>query len=214
MALSNTTGKILWSTLRQVKISWASPIVAFTGKWTEIILSSEPYVASYNPDTGQELWKLECISGEVAPSLAYSNGIVFAENDNSKLTAIRIGEQPKVLWESSDYLSEVSSPVANDKYLFLVTGYGTVVCYDAQTGKKYWDHDFNKDVFSSPVIAEGKVYVLDRDGKMHIFKADKEYSAVGESSLGEKTVATPAFSNGHIFIRGLQNLYCIENKQE
>jgi outer membrane protein assembly factor BamB len=209
MALSNTTGEIIWSTPRKVKISWASPVVAFTGTRTELMLVSEPYVASYNPDNGQELWKLDCVSGEVAPSLAYSKGIVFSENDNSKLTAIRIGEQPEVLWEHTDFLSDVPSPVATDKYLFLVTGYGTVVCYNALTGIKYWEHDFNKDVFSSPVIAEEKVYLLDRDGMMHIFKADKEYASAGESNLGEKTVATPAFSNGHIYIRGVRNLYCI-----
>jgi outer membrane protein assembly factor BamB len=209
MALSTQTGKTVWSTIRSVKVSWASPIIVFTGKRTEIILAAEPYVASYNPATGEELWKLDCISGEVGPSPAYANGIVFSVNDYSKLAAIQLGDQPKVLWENTDFLSDVPSPVATDKYLILSTSYGTAVCYDAQSGKKYWDKEFNNAVYSSPIIAEGKVYLLDRTGVMHIFKADKEFVSVGEPKLGEKSDCTPAFSNGRIYIRGEKNLYCI-----
>jgi len=209
MALSTQTGQTIWSTNRSVKVSWSSPIVAFTGKRTEIILAAEPFVASYNPATGEELWKLDCISGEVGPSPAYANGMVFSVNDYSKLAAIQLGDQPKVIWENTDYLSDVPSPVATDKYLFLSTSYGTVVCYDTQTGKKYWDKELNNSVYASPIIAEGKVYLLDRTGIMHIFKADQTYVSLGEPKLGEKSDCTPAFSNGRIYIRGEKNLYCI-----
>jgi len=212
MALSSKTGKIIWSTNRPVKLSWASPIIVNTGKRTEIILAAEPFVASYNPANGQEIWKIDCISGEVGPSVTYANGMVFSVNDYSKLSAIKLGDAPKVLWENTDFLSDIPSPVANDKYLFLSTSYGTVVCYDAQTGTKYWEKEFNNSIYASPVIAEGKVYMLDRTGIMHIFKADKEYVSLGEPSLGEKSACTPAFTNGHIYLRGDKNLYCIGEK--
>lgn len=209
LALSSKTGKTVWSTNRPVKISWASPIIVNTGKRTEIILAAEPYVAAYNPANGQELWKIDCISGEVGPSVTYANGIIFSVNDYSKLTAIKTGEEPKVIWESTDFLSDIPSPVATDKYLFLATSYGTVVCYDAQTGQKYWDKDFGNSIYASPTVAEGKVYLLDKNGTMHVFKADKEYASLGESPLGEKSVCTPAFTTGHIYLRGEKNLYCI-----
>lgn len=209
LALSAKTGKTVWSTNRPVKISWASPIIVNTGKRTEIILAAEPYVAAYNPANGQELWKIDCISGEVGPSVTYANGIVFSVNDYSKLTAIKTGDEPKVIWESTDFLSDIPSPVATNKYLFLATSYGTVVCYDAQTGQKYWDKDFGNSIYASPEVVEGKVYLLDKNGTMHVFKADKEYSSLGESPLGEKSVCTPAFTNGHIYLRGEKNLYCI-----
>ena len=209
MALSVKTGKTVWSTDRPVKVSWSSPIVVNTGKRTEIITASEPYVAAYNPANGKELWKIDCISGEVGPSLAYANGIVFAVNDYSKLSAIKLGEQPTILWENNDYLSDIPSPVANDKYLFLSTSYGTVVCYDAVTGEKYWEKDLGKSVYSSPMIVEKKVYILDVTGVMHIFNADKELKLIGEPKLGEYSACTPAFTNGRIYIKGEANLYCI-----
>jgi len=209
MGLSGKTGEQVWKTPRNVKISWASPSLVNTGKRMELLLAAEPCVASYDPLTGKELWKLDCISGEVGPSLAYANLIVFSVNEYSTLSAIRTGENPKVIWENNEYLSDVPSPVANDDFLFLVTSYGTAVCYDATAGTKYWEHDFGNPVYSSPMLAEGKVFILDKKGLMHIIKAGKEFSQISECPLGEGSFSTPAFTNGHIFLRADKNLYCI-----
>ena len=97
LALAAKTGQTLWSTNRDVKISWASPVIAFTGKQTEIILASDPFVASYNPYSGKENWKIDCIFGEVGPSVAYADGIVYAQNEYAKLVAIKLGEKPEIL---------------------------------------------------------------------------------------------------------------------
>ena len=209
MGLSAKTGATVWNTTRPVKTSWSSPILVNTGKGTELLTVAEPYVVAYNPVNGKELWKIECIGGEVGPSLAYSNGIVFAVNDYAKLCAVRTGDQPSILWESDEYLSDIPSPAANDKYLFLATSYGSVVCYDAANGDKYWEKDLGRNVYASPMIAENKVYFLDITGVMHIFKADKELTVISEPKLGEHVAATPAFMNGKIFIRGEEHLYCI-----
>ena len=185
MGLSGKTGEQVWKTSRNVKISWASPALVNTGKRMELLLSAEPCVACYDPLTGKELWKLDCISGEVGPSLAYAKGIVFSVNEYSNLSAISTGETPKVLWENNEYLSDVPSPVATDKYLFLLTSYGTAVCYDAAAGTKYWEHDFGNPVYSSPMLAEGRVYIMDKKGVMYIIKAGKEFSMLGQCPLGE-----------------------------
>jgi outer membrane protein assembly factor BamB len=209
IALSTVTGESVWSTNRQVKVSWSSPILISAGNTMQVITAAEPFVAGYNALTGEELWKLDAISGEVGPSAAFSNGIVFTVNDYSKVVAIKLGAPPEKLWENDEYLSDIPSPVATEKYLFLVTSYGVVVCYDALTGEKYWEKELNNPVFSSPVIAENRVYLMDRTGVMHIFKAEKEYFSIGEPKLGERSACTPAFSNGRIFLRGDKNLFCI-----
>ncbi len=211
MALSTKTGEEVWSTPRQVKISWASPVIAERKNHTEVILIADPSVAGYDVHTGKELWKLDCIYGEVGPSVAYSNEIVFAINEYASLVAIGGGNQPEVIWEDYDYLSDVPSPVAIDDMLFVATSYGVVVCHNAKTGEKYWEHEFDNGFYASPIIAEGKVYLIDRDGIMQIFKADKTFQLIGEAALGEGAVASPAFADGKIFIRGEENLYCIGN---
>ena len=208
-ALSTRTGKTIWATSRKVKISWASPVIVNTGSRVEILLLAEPFLSSYDPSTGKELWKIDCTSGEVGPSVACANGIVFALNEYANLVAVKVGDNPTVLWESNEYLSDVPSPVATDKYLIVVTSYGEVVCYNPLTGDKYWNHDFGTGTYSSPILLGDKVYLMDKKGTMHIFKADKKFILIGESKIGEETVCTPAFSDGKIFIRAGNNLYCV-----
>jgi outer membrane protein assembly factor BamB len=209
IALAGKTGEQVWKTSRDVKISWSSPILVNTGKQPEAMLVAEPFVISYNPATGKELWRFNCISGEVGPSLAYADGVVFSVNDYSKLAAMQIGPTPKLLWESDEYLSDIPSPVATAKYLFMPTSYGMMLCYDAKTGTKYWEKDFATPTYASPMLADGNIYQMDKKGVMHIIKADKQYTSVNESPLGEGSACTPAFVNGRIIIRGDKNLYCI-----
>ena len=209
MALAAKTGEQVWKTSRDVKISWSSPILVNTGTQTEAMLVAEPFVISYNSATGKELWRFNCISGEVGPSLAYADGVVFSVNDYSKLAAVKIGSSPQLLWESDEYMSDIPSPVATSKYLFLPTSYGMMICYDAKTGEKYWEKDFATPTYASPMLADGNVFQMDKKGVMHIFKADKIYTSVNDSPLGEGSVCTPAFANGKIIIRGDKNLYCI-----
>lgn len=209
MAFSGVTGDLIWKTTRDVKVSWASPVLVHTGNRYELILVAEPYVVSYSPVDGKELWRITCIYGEVGPSVAYADGMVFAVNEYANLAAIRILPSPQIVWESSDYLSDIPSPVANQSYLFLVTSYGSIVCYQAKTGKEYWVKELEHSTYASPMLVDGKVYQLDKTGVMHIFLADSVYQSLGEPALGEGSVCTPAFSGGKIFIRGDKHVYCI-----
>jgi outer membrane protein assembly factor BamB len=212
IALKSQTGDMVYNTTRDVQISWASPIVVNTGKMTEVILTSNPHVISYNPENGRELWRVKCMDGEVAPSPAYADQMIFVVNEYARLAAIKLGERPTILWEYDDELSEVSSPVATSDLVFLPSSYGTVSCFDSKTGEIYWMHEFDEGFYSSPIIVEDLVYLMDRSGVIQIFKAAKEFQLAGQASLGEKAMTIPAFKDGRIYIRGEQNLYCIGNK--
>jgi len=209
MALSIANGDEVWSTKRKVRVSWASPVIVQNGGNVEVILAADPSVASYDVQTGKELWSLDCITGEVGPSIAYDNGIVYALNEYASLVAIKPGTNPEVLWEAYDYLSDVPSPIAYEGNLFIVTSYGAVVCYDAKSGEIRWEQEFDNGFYASPILVDEKIYLLDREGVMHIFKADKEYVEIGAPALGEKSDMSPAFADGKIYIRGEKNLYCI-----
>ncbi len=113
------------------------------------------------------------------------------------------------VWEDNTFTPDVSSPVASDQFLFVSTGNGDAACYNAEKGDTLWSHYFNEPIYPSPVIAGGNVYFLDRGGVMHVTKAGPVFELVAESPLGEKTDATPAFSDKRIYIRGKDNIYCI-----
>ena len=210
LALSARTGETVWETSRDVKISWASPVIVDVGDHHELILAADPFVISYNPANGKEIWRLKCLSGEVGPSVAYADGMVFALNEYASLVAIKIEDKPEKVWDDTEYLSDVPSPVATADYLFVATSYGMVACYDTKTGTKYWEQEFDNSIYSSPLISEEKVYLVDKTGITHIFKADKEFALISQPALGEKTTCTPAFANGRIYLRGENNLYCVE----
>ncbi len=171
-------------------------------------LTSDPIVAGYDVGTGEELWSVECMMGEVGPSVAFSDGIVVAANEYARMVAIdiRTGE---TLWEDDMYLPEASSPVAYNGLLFIATSYGVLVCYDLKTGEEYWEHDFGATIYSSPTIADGKLFLMDNDGTMRIYEVGKEMKLISENELGESSGPTPAFSDGRIYLRGENDLYCI-----
>lgn len=209
MGINIHTGESLWETPRKVKISWASPVVVNTGNKTEVIVIADPTIASYDPKTGAENWQLDCIFGEVGPSVAYGDGMVFGVNEYATLVAIKLGDTPEILWENDELLSDVPSPVVFNGLLFLATSYGVVVCYDAVTGEKYWEQEFENGFYGSPMYAEGNIYIMDMDGFVHVFKAGKSYEAVSSNPLGESGMTTPAFMDGRIYIRGNEHLICI-----
>lgn len=212
IALNTASGEPAWETVRSSKISWSSPVLVNTGSRMELILTTNPNVNAYNPETGKELWNIACLSGEVGPSAGYSDGMVFAANEYAKLVGIKIGGSPEVVWESDEFLPEVASPLAVNGLLFIATTYGVFACYDAKTGEQLWNQEYGDAFYSSPVYADGKVYITDMSGKTHIVKATRDYQLAGTAELGEKSVCSPVFADNRVYLRGMNQLYCLGSK--
>ncbi|MGA1823139.1 MAG: PQQ-binding-like beta-propeller repeat protein [bacterium] len=208
------TGKSVWEKTRDVNTSWASPILVNTGRQIEIILSATPFVISYNPETGDELWKLRCMSGEVAPSPAYADGMVFVVNQYARLVAIKRDEQATIVWDARGDLPDVASPLATGAYVFIASSDGVVTCFEQKKGSVLWKHEFDTGFYASPCLVGDNVYLLDKNGIMRIFKAAERYIPVADPKLGESTLCTPAFLDGRIYIRGSKHLYCIGASDE
>ncbi|MBM3879809.1 MAG: hypothetical protein FJ387_08830 [Verrucomicrobia bacterium] len=215
LAIELASGKPAWQVQRGA-ISWSSPIlVDNNGRW-EAILTNSKAVDSYDPRTGEHLWQVRCLDGEVAPSAAYADGVVFVACEGATATAIDIRQhdaQPRVLWQWDESLPDAASLVANAEYLIVPTGFGVVTCLAAKTGQVYWEHQFDKGFSSSPILVNDCVYLLDLAGTMQMFKLDKEFELVGTADIGEDAYATPAFVGGRIYIRGLTHLFCIAESE-
>ena len=210
LALDTATGQTSWDKPRaNVQNSWASPVLVNTGARAEVILNSSPRVAGYDPMTGNELWSVECMGGEVAASPAYGAGMVFVANEYVRLAAVKPGVSAKLVWEYGEELSSVASPVANDQFLFMASSGGVVTCLDPKTGAVFWKHEFSKGFYASPILTEDRVYLLDTAGTMSVVAADKTFRLIAATDIGEPCVSTPALVNGRIYIRGKANLYGI-----
>jgi outer membrane protein assembly factor BamB len=209
MGFDIETGTLKWETLRQGHPVWSSPVIASFGEKPQIIINGNPAVSSFDAVTGEKLWSIDGMSGDVAPSAAVNSFMAFTVTDYSDLLAIEPGSTPSIVWKDNTYTPDISSPVATDDFLFLVTGYGDAVCYNTEKGDTLWTHYFGDQFYSSPIIAGEMVYFLNRSGKMHIVKAADKYELLSEADLGESAECTPAFSDNEIYIRGRNNLYCI-----
>ena len=211
MAFDTGNGELKWETVRRGRATWASPVIATFNGEPQVIINGNPEVTAFNAVTGKELWAIEVLTGDVAPSLAVNSKLVYAVTDYARLAAVKPGPAPSIVWEDNMFTSDASSPVSTENYLFIATGTGDVACYDAMEGDTLWTKYFPDQFYASPIIADEKVWLLDRAGVMHIVNAGPEYQLIAESPLGEPSDCTPAFSDKNIYIRGRNNLFCISS---
>lgn len=211
IALSTINGNQLWSKSRKDKIAWSSPIIAKASGQQAVIVMGNPAITAYNVSNGSELWRVECMSGEVGSSPCASNGIIFGASEYATCIAINAATGEK-LWEAGDCLPECSSPVATKDMLYVATSYGAVCAYDAKDGKVVKQHELSTPFYSSPVIADGKIWLFSNSGKCYIFSTGKDFKLITSFETGEKTFATPAFTDGMMIVRTDKSLYVVKKK--
>ena len=215
MGLEARSGRTVWQTARPVPHSWASPIVIDAAAGPQLVTCADPWVMAHDPATGEELWRVDCLMGDVAPSPVFANRLVFAAQAGAYLAAIRPDGRGDVtdthlVWTAEDGLPDIPSPASNGELVFLVTTYGGILtCYDVRDGTLVWEQELGASFESSPTVVGDRVYLMSQDGVMHIFAAARTYRELGRGELGEASNTCPAFLNGRIYIRGKEHLYCI-----
>jgi len=217
MALDVRTGRTVWETRRDTPQTWTTPIVAKTPKGEQIIVCGDPFLCAYEPASGKELWRAECLGGEIAPSPVYANGVAFAANAGSYATAVRTDgsgdvTESHILWQAEDGLPDIASPLTNGELFWTLTTGGTVTCYDAKTGKLLWEHEIEQNCSSSPSLAGDKLFVTTEKGKTVILAAARKPKVLGTCTLGEGCRTSFAFLDGRIIVRGAKHLFCIGKK--
>jgi len=212
VSLDLTNGNQRWAKERTERLpSWSSPIIANVNNNPQLILVGNPGITSYNPNNGEQNWRVEAMSGEPAASPAYSNGIVYAACDPGTLIAINAADG-STLWKADDFLPEVPSPVATKDNVFVATDYGVIACYDAKTGELTKYLELRENIHSSPIIVEGRIYLISLSGKVHIFSVKSDFDLITSFETGEETHTTPAFTDTKIVIRTVKSIYCVEAK--
>ncbi len=215
-ALSPATGEEIWRTDRPVRSSWSTPMVAETKSGPELITSAEPWVISYDPGLGTELWRAKGIEGDVAPSPVFADGIAYVTNEYSQVMAIRTGgfgdvTESNIVWTADEGMSDISSPICDGQLFLQIYSSGYMTCYDAKEGKLLWEHELDDaSVWASPALVGNLVYLPDDKGQTYIFELSPDgYKPVSTADLGEPVWASPAFADAQIYIRGEKHLFCI-----
>lgn len=214
VALDGKTGKVVWETARQFGASWASPLVFEMDGKPQIVLLSLPFAVGYSAVDGKELWRVDCLNGEVTPSPIYAKGLVFVASPSDKLIAIRpdgTGDVSKthVLWTNEDSIPDVTSPASNGELVFMITTSGMFTCVDAKTGKAVWEQDLEMEVHASPVIAANRVYIFSQKGDVVVAECGRAYKEVFRTHMPDSFHATPAVMEDRLYLRGMTNVWGI-----
>lgn len=218
IALDGVTGRVAWEAKRTLPNSWATPVVVQVEGKPQLITLADPNMVAYNPATGEEIWRAECLGGDLAPSPIYAGGLVMAIQPYSQLVAVKPtgqGDVTKthVAWKMEEGGPDICSPVSDGTYVYLLESADLLICCRVETGEKIYEQEIKGDFRASPSLVGDKLYVLDMKGMMRIFQAGLEFKELGKCELGEECFASPAFADGRIYIRGAANLYCIGQAQ-
>jgi outer membrane protein assembly factor BamB len=222
VAFDRTTGSERWRIDRTHRIrSYCPPLIVEAAGRMQMVLTGAETVASYDPDTGKPLWTVDGPTEQFVASMVYSKGLFLLTAGYPTYHVMGIkpdgtGNVTKshVAWHvENGGAGYVPSPVAYGDWVFLVHDNGQATCRDAATGKLRWMERLGKHHSASPVCAEGRLYFTDDDGTTWVVKARDKFELIEKNPIGEECYASPAFSKGEIFIRGLKQLYCIGAKR-
>ena len=209
LGLDLRDGTTRWETPRELGPSWASPLLLEQAGTTEVVLVAAGAVVSFDPKDGTERWRVECLEGaEVACTPAQGTGMLYVSADYAGLTAIDL-ETHEVAWHYEDLVPGVSTPLVVGEYLVAGLSDGGIVCLNAATGEEVWFEITDDGFYASPVLVGDAVHMLDRVGRMHIFRVGPEFTAVADPALDEEAICTPAFVGSSMYVRGASHLFRI-----
>ncbi|MFH1074809.1 MAG: PQQ-binding-like beta-propeller repeat protein [Candidatus Firestonebacteria bacterium] len=212
-AVNKSTGEIVWETKRPEGPSWGTPIIIDYKGRKELITTGNSWVISYEPATGKELWRVDCLSGDVSTSPAYADGKVYALSVGSQTTVFALtpgGEgdvtKTNIVWQHEEESQSINAPVAVRSKLIVAMN-GLVVCHETETGKILWQYKLEDDFWAAPVAADDLVFIPSQKGKVYIFDLDGKL--VNTIDIGEKLSASMALYGGSIYIRTDKSLLCL-----
>lgn len=223
-AVDKKTGKDVWVKGREEKSSWATPLVVEVNGKAQLITAASKKVRSYDAETGDIVWELSGLTGNVIPDPIYSDGIVYLMS-GFRGTALKAVDLAKakgditgtsaVLWEYNQDTPYTPAAVLMDgKLYFLRNNNGILTCLDAKTGKPYYSNQKIESIgtlYSSPTGANGKLYIA-AQGVVTVIKGGAEYSVLSNNSIDDNFHASPVIVGDQLFLRGFKNLYCISEK--
>jgi outer membrane protein assembly factor BamB len=218
VALSQNDGKIIWKIPQHNStLSYSSPYITEMAGRTQMVLCGDKNVAGYNPDDGSLYWIINGPSDEfcATPVFHEQAGLIFISSSYPRrhLLAVKPDGNGNVTdthiaWRTTEGAPYVPSPICQGDFLITTDTQGQVYCHEAATGKFLWKEKLGRQ-YSSPVSANGLVYIQNDEGVTNVIKPGEEFSAVAQNDIGEKTFPSPAISQGRIFLRGNKHIFCI-----
>lgn len=231
LALDASTGQIVWKTERQELPSWGTPTIATTSSGPILVTNASNFIRGYDPKTGKELWRLGGSSKITAPTPVFAEDLfvvvsgrgperpIFVIRPNARGDVTLSNGQKSndaILWSMTGRGSYMPSPLAYNGTLYVLGNGGTFDAYNLKTGAELYRQrlpQVGSGFSASPIAADGKIYLSNEDGEMLVIAAGEKFNHISTNSMGELLMATPALSEGVMYVRSSSSLFAIGRKR-
>lgn len=231
LALDSATGKTVWKTEREEIPSWGTPTVARTSAGPVLVTNASNYVRGYDPRTGRELWRLGRSSKITAPTPVFADDmfvVVSGRAPERPIFVVRAGargdltlpegqsKSESVVWSRTGRGSYMPTPLVYQGILYVLSNNGLLDAYDLRTGEEVYRQRLplvGSGFSASPVASDGKLYLSNEDGEMLVVAAGRSFTHLATNSMGELLMATPALSEGVMYVRSNATLFAVGRKR-
>jgi outer membrane protein assembly factor BamB len=221
------TGKEIWRVPRGDVPTWSTPTILSIDGRQQVVVNGWRHTGGYSLTDGREIWKLTGGGDIPVPTPVTGYGLIFitsAHGDDSPVYAIRATatgdislerdetSNAHVAWSVPRAGSYMATPLLYGEYLYVVRWNGIMGVYEARTGTRVYQQRLGAGAFTaSPVGSGGYVYIPSEDGDVFVVKAGPSYELVATNQLDAPVLATPAISDGRLFIRTTNEVLAFGN---
>jgi outer membrane protein assembly factor BamB len=227
IAIDLKTGNTVWQTPRAELPSWGTPTI-YPGKTrVELVTNASNFIRGYDPDTGKELWRLGGSSKITAPTPIFDGEYIVVASGRrpeAPIFVLRAGasgdislkegqtSSEHVVWSRQRAGSYMPTPLIYRGQLYVLQNQGILGCYDLATGQVNYTERIphqGSGFSASPVASDGLIYLSSEDGDIFVVRAGPKFELIGKNPMGQLIMATPAVSNGVMFVRAEHSLFAI-----
>ena len=227
LALDSETGKTVWKAQRDELPSWGTPTIYEGPSGAELVTNASNFIRGYDLRSGKELWRLGGSSKITAPTPVFTDELIVVASGRrpeKPLFVLRPGargditlaegqtESDAIVWSRRGRGSYMPTPLSYDGILYVLANNGILDAYDLATGEEIYRTRIphvGSGFSASPVAADGKIYLSNEDGDMIVVEAGREFNHIATNPIGELLMATPALSQGVMYVRAMSNLFAI-----
>ena len=227
IACDVTTGETIWKSPRDEQPSWGTPTIYPGTQRVELITNASKFIRGYDPASGEQLWQLGGSSNITAPTPIFKGGLIVVASGRGPerpIFVLRPGASGDITFPDGQTSSEfvqwskrgrgpyMPTPLIYGDYLYVLANQGILDCYELQTGAEIYRQRIRHSgsgFSASPVAADGKLYLSGEDGDIFVVKADPEYEEISMNKMGELLMASPAISEGMLYVRAKSHLFAI-----
>ncbi len=225
VAFDKNTGDEVWFALRDLPAvadgvdAYTSPAILESDDGDQLVVVGADHVNAYDVLTGEEIWvsaglKVKSEYGRLNASPAIGDGVIVCATRGESCITVRAGGLGDVtethrLWDYTN-LADCPTPTIHDGIVYVPRDDGTGRAFEAESGKMLWQKRLaGKEYRASPIVADGKVYLLSREGICTVIEEGPKYKVVSTNELPGDFYATPAISDGNLFLRSNTQLFAV-----